>query len=250
MSESHEGPSAREPISARRAARWWIDGLVFWRRAPLRIALISLLPLVVESLAQAIPWIGIPLSKLLVPLVSTAVYVALDDLHAGRAPSQQSIRNSLQRVGWRQLLLLAALMMSIYATQLAAGYLMYGEPALDVALLGNLEAHRDLFDSRFVLTLVLPGLVPATLLMFALPLVALGGMPAVRACSVSVARMLLSPAAWAVTLAITAGLFTLSLVWGMGLILLLLVPWASATGYVAYRDAFAGFVSLQVQEHR
>ncbi|MGH6624817.1 MAG: hypothetical protein ACREBN_12625 [Burkholderiaceae bacterium] len=247
MSESSEDPTAWAPISARRAAHWWIDGLRFWRRAPLRLALVSLLPLVAESLAQAIPLIGVPLSKLLVPLISAAVYVALDDLHAGRTVSQQAMWSALRRTGWRQLLLLAALMMSIYATQLAAGFMVYGEPAIEVALLGNLEPHRELFDTRFVLTLVLPGLVPATLLMFALPLVVLGGMPAVRACSVSVARMVLSPAAWAVTFVITAGLFTLSLIWGKGLLLLLLLPWASATGYVAYRDAFAGFSSPQTQ---
>lgn len=216
----------------------------FWKRAPVAIALISLVPLLAEAVAQAVPWIGIPLSKLLVPMVTAGIYLGLDDLNAGRPISRQAIWAGIQRSGWRQLFVLSVLMMVIYVTQLAVAYLVYGDAAVDVALLGNLEPHRDLLDTGFVLTLVLPGMVPATLLMFALPLLVLGGLPATRACSVSIARMLTSPAALLVTFALTAALITLAFTLGKGILLLLVVPWATATGYVAYRDAFAEYASL------
>lgn len=244
MDESEEAHRLGASISASRAARWWIAGLQFWKRAPIRISLISLAPLVVEAIAQIVPGIGIPLSKLLVPLVTAAIYLALDEIDAGRPMSQRSIWAGLRRAGWRQLLLLSLLMMVIYVTQLAVATAVYGEAAVDVALLGNLEPHRELLDTNFVLTLVLPGMIPATLLMFALPLLVLGGLPATRACSVSIARLLTSPAAFIATVAITAALVAVAFTFGKGLLLLLVVPCATATGYVAYRDAFAEYASL------
>jgi hypothetical protein len=132
-------------------------------------------------------------------------------------------------------------MFTIYIAQVIVGYLVYGAPALDVALLGRTEAHRELLDQRFLLVLVLVGLVPGVLLLFVTPLVALGAQSALRAASISSATMLTSPAAYVVTFVVTAALLVVAITWGRGIALLVLVPWVSAVHFVAYRDVFGQF---------
>jgi hypothetical protein len=50
--------------------------------------------------------------------------------------------------------------------------------------------------------------------------------------------MLGSPAALLVTLLVTCVLAAVAIVWGYGVGLLLFAVWATATGFVAYRDVF------------
>jgi NADH:ubiquinone oxidoreductase subunit K len=88
------------------------------------------------------------------------------------------------------------------------------------------------------LTLILPGLIPATLLMFIGLLVGLARQRPVVAARISVETMLGSPAALLVTLLVTGVLAVVALLWGYGVGLLLFAVWATATGFVAYRDVF------------
>jgi hypothetical protein len=228
-------------IQAVAALQWWARGLGFWKQAPLRITLWSLLPLVVEAMLQALPEVGIVVSKLLTPVASAVVYLAFDGIHRKQALSARALSAKLRQIGAGGLLGLALVMITIYVAQVIVGYMVYGAPALDVALMGRTEAHGELLDQRFLLVLVLVGLVPGVLLLFVTPLVALGGQSPIRAASISTATMLSSPAAYVVTFVLTAVLIAAAITWGRGIALLALVPWVSAVHFVAYRDVFGRF---------
>jgi hypothetical protein len=225
-------------ISGRTALQWWARGLDFWKRAPLRITLWSLLPLVVEALLQAVPDVGIVASKLLTPMASVLVYLAFDGIYRKHALGARNLAASLRQIGVGGMLGLALVTFSIYVVQVFVGYLVYGAPALDVALLGRTEAQAELLNQRFLLVLVLAGLVPGVLLLFVTPLVALDRQSPMRAASISIATMLTSPAAYGVTFLLTAVLVAAAITWGRGIALLVLVPWVSAVHFVAYRDVF------------
>jgi hypothetical protein len=193
-------------VPARAALQWWGTGLAFWKQAPLRTTLWSLLPLVVEAVLQVLPDVGVVASKLLTPAASALVYLAFDGIQRRQPLSAAALAARVRRIGVGGLLGLALVMFTIYIAQVVVGYLAYGAPALDVALQGRTEVHRELLDQRLLLMLVLVGLVPGVLLLFVTPLIALGGQSPMRAASISSATMLTSPAAYVVTYAVTAAL--------------------------------------------
>lgn len=225
-------------ITAVRALRWWTGGLAFLGQAPLRLSLLALLPLVVETAFQLVPTLGIVLSKLATPIAVVLVYLAYDNFIQARAVDLAKATRRLGSLGWNRLTGLASISFLVYVTQILIGYLIHGDAAIDVAVLGRAEEHRELLDSRFLLTLILPGLIPATLLMFFGLLVGLARQWPVVAARISVETMLGSPAALLVTLLVTGVLAAVALLWGYGVGLLLFAVWATATGFVAYRDVF------------
>jgi hypothetical protein len=225
-------------ITASRALRWWTGGLAFLRQAPLRLSLLALLPMVVEIAFQLVPTLGIVLSKLATPIAVVLVYLAYDNFVNARAVDLPKATRRLGSLGWDRLAGLAIISFLVYVTQILIGYLIHGEAAIDVAVFGRTEEHRELVDSRFLLTLILPGLIPATLLMFFGPLVGLARQRPGAAARMSVETMLGSPAALVVTLLVTGVLAAVAILWGYGIGVLLFAVWATATGFVAYRDVF------------
>src|SRR5690606_15037844 len=91
------------------------DAWRLFRRAPGRLALLSLLPIVVQALIQVVPGTGIVLSKLLTPLAGAWVLALIH--HKSRddafAPA---------RAGW---LLLSRLAPLLLVSLLAAGVFMF-----------------------------------------------------------------------------------------------------------------------------
>lgn len=225
-------------ITAARALRWWTGGLAFLRQAPLRLSLLALIPLVVEIALQLVPTLGIVLSKLATPIAVVLVYLAYDNFVQARAVDLPKATRRLGSLGWDRLAGLAIISFLVYVTQILIGYLIHGDAAIDVAVLGRTEEHRELLDSRFLLTLILPGLIPATLLMFFGLLVGLARQRPVAAAKTSVETMLGSPTALVVTLLVTGVLAVVAILWGYGIGVLLFAVWATATGFVAYRDVF------------
>jgi len=225
-------------LTGARALRWWTGGLSFLRRAPARLSLLALLPLVVEIVFQFVPVLGIVLSKLATPIAVVLVYLAYDNFSRNGAVDLPKATQRLLSLGWSALAGLALISSLIYVTQILIGYLIHGEAAIDVAVLGRTEKHKELLDSRFLLTLILPGLIPGTLLFFFGPLVGLARRRPLSAASSSIGAMLGSPAALIVTLVVTGTLAVVAILWGYGIGLLLFAVWATATGFVAYRDVF------------
>ena len=96
----------------------------------------------------------------------------------------------------------------------------------------------ELLSRTFVLVLILPGMVPATLLMFLMPLVVFDGVRPLRAAGISIRLLASSPPSFLVTCALSSLLPAAALTWGYGLLMLVVVPWMGTMGYAAYRDVF------------
>jgi hypothetical protein len=97
----------------------------------------------------------------------------------------------------------------------------------------------ELRSPGFLLVLILPGLVPATLLVLAMPLVVFERLPAIRAVGLSVRLVLGAPGAFGLFLLVSLALTALALLL-KGLPLLLLAPWLLAANYAIYRDLRTG----------
>jgi len=230
--------SAPGRITARDAIAWWIDGLVFWRFAPIRLAVVCLLPLLLEAVIQLLPWIGTPLSKVVVPFFANGVVVVLDRLWTTREFRWRGLWWSFAPQNRRQALQVALIIASVFVLQVACAMAVFGVGAFDAVVWGHLASHPDLMTRSFPLVLILPGVPLGTLLMFTVPLVVLQHERPIEAAKKSIRLMVSSPAALVFFCLITCLLFGLALVFGYGLLLLLVIPWTSLTGYAAYRRVF------------
>jgi len=232
-------PQRPQSISLARALGWWLQGVWFWKSAPLRVAFWSLLPLAFEALLQALPVVGIVASKLIVPLVGGLSLLAFDRIVRRQAVDVSELLSDLRRLGPAGLAGLVIAGFAVFLLQLVTGYVAYGPGAIDLLLWGDTAAHPDLLaDKQIFLTLVLVALAVGMLLLFFAPLVVLHRLHPAAALSLSATTMLAAPAALIVTYVLSALLFAAALTWGYGLGLLLLVPLLSAVYFMAYRDVF------------
>ena len=87
-------PIRPSPLS--RLARWYGDAPRLWRRAPLMLVGLSLCCMLVEVLLQLIPWAGVPLSKVVVPMCMAGIWIGLDGVQHGAR-----LRFSSLWAGWR-----------------------------------------------------------------------------------------------------------------------------------------------------
>jgi uncharacterized membrane protein len=228
----HAGPvpACHPPWPALRALIWCREGLRLWRRAPIKLTLMALFPLMLEGALQLIPVAGVLLSKPTVAVVWTGLYLVVDDLAHGR-PARWRRFLEVRRSLW-PLILVSLAFLVVLASQVAVATAVYGPHAL-----GVLVGHRypELRGKGFVLTLILPGLILATLLGLAAPLVVLDGLPAGRALVTSARKVLAAAAPCTVYVLIQAALLTSSLFLA-GVPMILFVPWLCTSGYAAYRD--------------
>ncbi|HEX4332943.1 MAG TPA: hypothetical protein VH040_12440 [Usitatibacter sp.] len=225
-------------ISARRAFTWWISGLRLWARAPIRLAIVCWLPIFAEAIIQLIPLAGTPLSKVAVALLGNGLWLLFDRISSTGQFAWRDLLWSFERKNRGRALLLAFIMASIFVLQVLLVTMIYGLPALDAVVFGHLREHPELYNQVFVLVLILPGLLPSTLLMFATPLVVLDAMKPIEAARESVLVLLASPGALAAVLAVTVALIAIALLWGYGLLFLPFAPWFGLMAYCAYRDVF------------
>jgi uncharacterized membrane protein len=162
--------------------------------------------------------------------MSSGLWFVADDLAHGRPARWRSfleVRRCL-----RPLLLVSLANLVILASQVAVATAVYGPHVL-----GVIVGHRypELRSKGFVLTLILPGLILASLLGLAPPLVVLDGLPAGRALVTSARKVLAAAAPCTVYVLIQAALLTSSLFLA-GVPMILFVPWLCTSGYAAYRD--------------
>jgi hypothetical protein len=221
-------------LPAVRALHWCLGGLRLWRRAPLRLLLLSLAPLVLELLLQVIPGVGILLSKLLVPIVGAGLFMAMDELARGGTVRTSALLEGLRHGRFGPLALTSVLLLAIFATQVLVAATVYGGSVLGVLVGARVAEFGDLV---FQLVLILPGLLPATLLMLVIPLVLFEGVGPGRAALLSVRIVMSSPAAFGLYALVSMAALAVALLL-RGVPLLLFAPWALAANYVAYRDVF------------
>jgi len=131
------------PIS--RGLRWCMDGLRLWRLAPFKLFVLCLVPLLVEGALQLIPWAGVTLSKVVVPLLLFGILLGLDGRARGQRMRWACILDGFRRRPFVPVLAFAAFYgLSVFAIQQFAAWLIYGSPAVDAVWLGHAMAHRAL----------------------------------------------------------------------------------------------------------
>lgn len=235
MTLAHQGTP-----TARRVLGWWTEGLRFWRRAPVRLSLLGLGVSVGEMVFQVgVPNVGMLLSKIVATMLVAGIMLGLSQLDAeGRLP-WGSLFAAFRRPYLLPALGAGLVGLVVFATQVGVACAIYGPAVFDAIALGHVLAHKTLLQTpHFMLMLVLPGLVPSTLLMFVLPRVVLGGakLPAAIVDSLRVA--LVAPGAMLVTLLSFAAVMGLLGSVLHGALLVLLAPLCCAVSYAAYRDIF------------
>lgn len=225
-------------LPASRGLRWCLDGLRLWRRVPLRLFLLCFAQLLVETLLQLIPWVGVTLSKLAVPVLLMGILLGLDEQARSGRMRWSCLLDGLRHRPFMPVLALAALWgLGVFALQQAVAWLVYGWPALDAVWLGHVMAHRELMTATFERVLLVPGVVPAILLMLAPCLFLFDGQPPWRAVCGSVRMACRHAAPFGVFLLVNLGVFLLMLAksWTFALVLFL-SPWSVACSYAVWRD--------------
>ncbi|MBD8872640.1 hypothetical protein [Rhodanobacter sp. DHB23] len=205
---------------------------------PLRLFLLCFAQLLVETLLQLIPWVGVTLSKLAVPVLLMGILLGLDEQARGGRLRWSSLLDGLRHRPFMPVLALAALWgLGVFAVQQAVAWLVYGWPAVDAAWLGHAMAHRELMTATFERVLLVPGVVPAILLMLAPCLFLFDGQSPWRAVCNSVRMACRHAAPFGVFLLVNLGVFLLMLAksWTFAL-LLFLSPWSMACSYAVWRD--------------
>jgi hypothetical protein len=181
----------------------------------------------IEGGLQLVPWPGmLALSKVMASLAIGGVMVGLHAVaHGGR------LRASCLLAGLRRPVPVAAVGLIILAVQLAFASALFGASEVAAVVRGQ---HRP--AAGFTIALILPGLVPGTLLMLAAPLALLEDRA--HPLKESAGRVLSEWAAFGwfalISAALVAGALLLA-----GVPLLLVVPWQMASAYAVYQDVRA-----------
>ena len=238
MSTAASSVSLPPPSSLARAAVWYREGFRLWRRAPFRLVGLSLACMVAEVLLQLVPLAGTVLSKAVVPMLAVGVWIGLDRLARGEPLRFACLLSGWRHPRWPALWgLSAAVGLIVFAVQVAAAAAVYGPAVWDAVVLGHLLHHPALQTRRLEFVLLLPGLVPATLLTLAPPLFLFRGEGVLAALAGSLRRVAAHAVAFTLALLPQLVLFAVALSspWAMPL-LLLLMPLGTLLAYAAWRD--------------
>ena len=216
--------------------RWQRQGWRWFRRAPLALLGLAVLPILVEAVVQVgVPYWGVLLSKLVTPVAGCVTLIAL---HARMQEGALRLPQALAQA-WRQrdqVLAITLLATCMFGLQLAVCLAIGGSGSTSALLHGDAAA---LQLSHAQLGLVLASAVPlSTLLLFVSPLALLRGQPFMTALRTGlVVAMRHRGALLIYCLAMSSLLVAMVF---MPLLLLFMLPYATAVGYAAYRDVFDG----------
>lgn len=230
------------PSSLSRLDRWCRDGLRLWRRAPFMLVLLGFCCLLVEALLQQIPWVGVLISKVVVPMCVAGIWLGLDELQRGGRLRFSSLWAGWRHPRWIALWILSGLTgLLVSGFQLAGGWMVYGHDVLDAVAFGHAAAHPALLTRNFEYVLLLPGELPAMLLLLATPLLLFRGASITGAIRGSIRIVLAAPLAFGLLTLLGTALLALCLVngWALLLLVLALTPWSNAVAYATWNDVSA-----------
>lgn len=214
-------------------AIWYRDGFRLAIRAPFRILVASFLPLAVEIVLQLIPWLGVPLSKLVTPMVALGGIAALRRLDNQGEWRWSDLASAFSAVHRARAFRWSLLLSLIWLFQCAVAMVLHGSEGLRALLLG--VRIPELMTPAFaLLVIILPGMLLTAPLTLSGPLVILEGRPALLGVRESLRW---AGRFWPSVLAY-AGTSTLVFCAGMLLSPLLLlpgIPLLLTSGYCAYR---------------
>lgn len=218
----------------KRFGHWSGEAWRLFRRAPLRFVLLAALPLFVEAIIQAVPRVGIVLSKCLVPVVGMWVLCMIDAKARGDrfAPG-----TALRAIAARPLHVVAyaAIALVVFAFQLGAAAIVGGVDQAIALATGNVaELH---FSRREFALILAGGALPAVLTMFAVPRIALTNDRVVDALREGLAFLLRNGKPVAVYTLCTLELTALMV--AQPLVAIVVLPWFGLIAYTAWRDVAA-----------
>lgn len=226
-------------LPASRGLRWCIDGLRLWRRAPFKLFLLCLVQLLAEALLQLIPWVGVTLSKLVVPMLLLGILLGLDELARDGRLRWSCLLDGVRRRRFLPVLALAAIWgLGVFAVQQAVAWAVYGWPAVDAVWLGHAMAHRALMTLAFERTLLVPGVLPSVLLLLTPCLFLFAGLSPWRSVCDSVRTVSRFTAPFGVFLLVNLGVFALmlSMHWTFLVLVPFIGPWSMACTYAVWSD--------------
>jgi len=230
-------------LPAHRAWRWCLDGLRLWRRFPLRLFLLSLLPMLLEGALQTIPVVGMVLSKILPLLLGFGLWRGLAESEATGVLRWSCLFDLCRAGSILPALGLAAIQGPVvFVVQLAGAMAVHGWPVVDAVVLGNVAAHRELVTRSFACLLILPGVPVAVLLGLAPMYLLFRGASPWQALRCSVRNVWRSRAAFGVFALVQLVLLGGAVGLPFGMVLLLpLLPWMCACAYMAWKDVDGAF---------
>ena len=215
--------------------RAFSDGWRLWMRRPWMLGLLMLSPILAELVIQPIPRFGMLLSKVLAFLLVGVIWIALDQFARSGRLDATALRATLAKHAGAWFALMLVGLVLVFGFQVLTGRVLFGPPALEWLLLGDMT-HPP--QQPLALLAVIPaGAIPATLLMLAMPLALLHGMPALDAVRASLRIVISNIGFFALYTLATMALLLIGIVTVLGL--LLVVPWLTATGYTIYRSFVA-----------
>lgn len=122
-----------------RALRWYIDALKLWRRALLMLPLLCVTSLVIESLLQLVPWAGVVLSKMVVPMFVVGLWVGLEQVHSGGRLRFRHFWAGWKQPRWPVLWQVGATMgLAVFTFQLGSAMACFGPRVIDAVLFDHL----------------------------------------------------------------------------------------------------------------
>jgi hypothetical protein len=224
---------------AGRALHWCLGGLRLWRRAPFRLFLLCLAQLLAEALLQLIPWAGVTLSKLVVPMLLLGILLGLDELARGGRLRWSCLLDGVRRRPFLPVLALATLWgLGVFAVQQGVAWLVYGWPAVDAVWLGHAMVHRTLMTPAFERILLMSGVLPSVLLLLAPCRFLFEGRSPWQAIVGSMRTAWRHAAPFGVFLLVNLGVFALMLSssWTLLVLMPLIGPWSMACTYAVWND--------------
>lgn len=237
MSVALEHVATVPALPVRLGWQWCVDGLRWWRRYPLKLLLMCLIPMLVEGVLQLIPVAGMALSKILPLLLGFGIFSGLAESERTGVLRWASLLTMFRSERWPGALLLAILSGPlVFMVQQGIVWLVYGWPAVDAVLLGHVAAHPELQQRSFTWLLILPGVPVATLLGLAPMFWLFNGDAPWTAWRLSIRTVLQHPLPFGlyslVQLAVVA--LALSSLWG-SLLLLPYMPWVAGSSYAVWK---------------
>jgi len=234
--------ASAENLGLRSIPGWIAQSFKLWRLSPFKYTLLSLAPLVAEGLLQLVPEAGVLLSKVLAPMVAAGILLGVDQLARTGKLSWRCVLAGFLHKRLGGLVLVATLTsLAVFATQISVASWVYGGGRVfDAVVLGHMSAHPGLRTHFFTEVLIVPGVVPATLLALVIPFFLFEDMGVLSSLGQGVRRLLSVWSVFAAFLVLNAALFAVALLDGPSVLLLLVVmPWSTLFTYVVYR-AMAG----------
>jgi hypothetical protein len=165
---------------ARRFLHWCVQAWLMLRRAPVRFALLCLVPMLAEVVIQlSIPVAGVVASKLLVPLFSATCLLLTDQkARQGSFGTGQALRRLAAvrgRLAW-----VAVASALVFAWQVLVAWAIAG-PAAAQALVVFDPATAGRLGRGTVAVVLASGMLPAALLVTTIPRIVLDGVAPIEA---------------------------------------------------------------------